>query len=31
MPKLLDEVSQLEEKVYVHLAKMGFKWSEPLI
>jgi len=31
MPKLLDNVSQLEEKVNEHLTKMGFKWSEPLI
>lgn len=31
MPKLLDEVTLLEEKVNGHLAKMGFKWSEPLI
>ena len=31
MPKLLEEVSQMEEKVNRHLAEMGFKWSEPLI
>lgn len=27
MPKLLDEVSFLEEKVNAHLAKMGFVWK----
>jgi len=27
MPKLLDEVSLLEEKVNAHLAKMGFAWK----
>ena len=27
MPKLLDEVSQMEEKVNAHLAKMGFTWK----
>ena len=27
MPKLLDEVSLLEEKVNAHLAKMGFGWK----
>jgi len=27
MPKLLDEVSLLEEKVNTHLAKMGFAWK----
>ena len=31
MPKLLEEVSLLEEKVNRHLAEMGFKRSEPLI